>query len=62
MSKELTARLDLTKQELGILVQAFGEVNVAVKFIDEIIMPLKDKLEKATDEHSRTQEEEEETV
>ncbi len=63
MGEESTVQLKLTKQELGILVQAFGEVNVAVKFIDEVITPLKGKLEEAAgkfaEEHSPTTEEEE---
>ncbi|MCP4541711.1 MAG: hypothetical protein GY832_31655 [Chloroflexi bacterium] len=47
MEKQKTVLLKLTEQELAVLVQAFGEVNVAVKNIDEYVTPIKAKLERA---------------
>ncbi|NOQ21625.1 MAG: hypothetical protein GQ565_03100 [Candidatus Aegiribacteria sp.] len=45
MAKEQTVQLRLTKKELSLLVNAFGEVNVAVKHIEEYVLPLLAKLE-----------------
>jgi len=47
MGKPKTVQLRLTEQELKLLTKAFGEVNVAVKHVEEHVLPLVGKLAKA---------------
>ena len=52
--------LELNEQQLDLLIAAFGEINVAVKHIEEHVLPLMEKLEEAkselTDDHAEVRE------